>query len=242
MSSRGSGQKPAYYEPEDDIPSWTRSSRTPASPDDFDAEDDYYAPPPPSRSSYPSGSAPSSRSSLIPPSRRTASQGAYQASQPSTRSSRGRAAYPPAPAYDDEYWEEDQGYVQPAPARQGRSAPALTLPPGLAASIVLPSKFVLGVAGVTAISLILMLIAVATRMGDQPDWVVLRLNAAGDPALWGEKGTLWRLPFAVFMLTVMSFSAAALLARRDALAARALVIAPLFIHLIAWIAVIGRLW
>ncbi|MGH2533913.1 MAG: hypothetical protein ACRDJW_16615 [Thermomicrobiales bacterium] len=100
----------------------------------------------------------------------------------------------------------------------------------------------LGIVGVTAASLALMTAVVGNRMGEMPPGVVLHFNAAGVPDLWGTRETLWRLPLAATMLSVMNVIAGAFMLDRDAFLARFLVASSVLVNVLAWIAVSLIFW
>jgi hypothetical protein len=83
---------------------------------------------------------------------------------------------------------------------------------------------------------------VANRIGQMPDVVALHLNAAGVPDLWGTRESLWRLPLATAMLSIMNVVAGAFLLGRDAFVARFLVASSLLVNVLAWIAVVLVFW
>ncbi len=129
-----------------------------------------------------------------------------------------------------------------ARSRPPRSAPTITVPPAIARAAIFHDPMLLGIVGVTAASLALMTAVVGNRMGEMPPGVVLHFNAAGVPDLWGTRETLWRLPLAATMLSVMNVIAGAFMLDRDAFLARFLVASSVLVNVLAWIAVSLIFW
>jgi hypothetical protein len=96
--------------------------------------------------------------------------------------------------------------------------------------------------GISAVSILLMIVTVSARVGSLPDWIVTHLDAAGRPDEYGTASTVWRLPLMAFFVTVASFGVAFVLAKRDAFLARFLVTSTLLVQALAWIGLIRVLW
>lgn len=118
-----------------------------------------------------------------------------------------------------------------------RKAPSVSLP-----RPAVPDSMLAAVVGGSVVGLVLMAVALALRVGDLPSWIPIHLNASGDPDRWGSPNTLWRIPLAVAMCTIMSLVVAVLIWKRDAFAARFVVASSVLIQLLAWVAVIDALW
>ncbi|MGH2559251.1 MAG: hypothetical protein ACRDJH_09310 [Thermomicrobiales bacterium] len=103
-------------------------------------------------------------------------------------------------------------------------------------------SMLLGITGATAASLALLAAVVGNRIGQMPSGVILHLNAAGVPDFWGTRETLWRLPLAAAMLSIMNVVAGAFMIDRNAFLARFLVGSSVLINVLAWIAVSLIFW
>ena len=94
--------------------------------------------------------------------------------------------------------------------------------------------------GINAVSVLVMALLLAVRMGTIPSPAVIRLDAARCPDLWGSPSVLWRLPAMSLFITIMFLVVAWFLHPIDrfaALRARAAFVA----QLVAWAAVIQYL-
>lgn len=95
--------------------------------------------------------------------------------------------------------------------------------------------------GVNLVSVLLMALLLGIRLGSLPPEILLRLDAAGNPSLWGPPSVLWRLPLMSFFLTVMFLVVSWFLHPIDRFAARFALGAALAAQLVAWVAVIQHL-
>ena len=95
--------------------------------------------------------------------------------------------------------------------------------------------------GVNLVSVLLMALLLGIRLGSLPPDILLRLDAAGNPSLWGPPSVLWRLPLMSFFLTVMFLVVSWFLHPIDRFAARFALGAAIAAQLVAWVAVIQHL-
>lgn len=95
--------------------------------------------------------------------------------------------------------------------------------------------------GVNLLSVLLMALLLGIRLGSLPPEVLLRLDAAGNPSLWGPPSVLWRLPLMSFFLTIMFLAVSWFLHPIDRFAARFALGAAIAAQLVAWVAVIQHL-
>lgn len=129
-----------------------------------------------------------------------------------------------------------------ARTRPPRQPPAIAVPPFLANASFVQDRLLLGTLGVLLGSLALLAAVVGNRIGEMPPAVVLHLNAAGVADLWGTRDTLWRLPLAAAMLTVMNVIAGAFLLNLNRFVGRFLVASSVLVNVLAWIAVAMIFW
>lgn len=95
--------------------------------------------------------------------------------------------------------------------------------------------------GVNLLSILLMALLLGIRLGSLPPEVLLRLDAAGNPNLWGPPSVLWRLPLMSLFLTVMFLAVSWFLHPIDRFAARFALGAAIAAQLVAWVAVVQHL-
>jgi hypothetical protein len=95
--------------------------------------------------------------------------------------------------------------------------------------------------GVNLLSVLIMALLLGIRLGSLPPEILLRLDAAGNPNLWGPPSVLWRLPLMSLFLTVMFLAVAWFLHPIDRFAARFALGAAIAAQLVAWVAVIQHL-
>jgi hypothetical protein len=155
-------------------------------------------------------------------------------------------------AFEDEYYEDEYNYAPPRrraglSRTRGRPRPAprppsMTVPPAIGAAIAAQDRSVLGLLGVATGGILLMTLVLASRLGNLPDVLPIHLDASGTPDLWGTKTTLWRIPLAATMITLINTVTAWYLTPRDPFAARFLVGSALLAQVIAWIALFLLLW
>ncbi len=92
--------------------------------------------------------------------------------------------------------------------------------------------------GANLLSLIVMIIWLATAMGRLPEVMVMHLDPAGFPDGWGTPTVLWRLPLIAGMTLLMNLVVAWFVAPIDRFAARFVLAAALGVQLIVWVAVL----
>jgi hypothetical protein len=95
--------------------------------------------------------------------------------------------------------------------------------------------------GVNLLSVLIMALLLGIRLGSLPPEILLRLDAAGNPNLWGPPSVLWRLPVMSLFLTVMFLAVAWFLHPIDRFAARFALGAAIAAQLVAWVAVVQHL-
>ncbi|MDF2761223.1 MAG: hypothetical protein K0S99_3858 [Thermomicrobiales bacterium] len=96
----------------------------------------------------------------------------------------------------------------------------------------------LALIGINAASVLAMALLLATRMGGIPFPTVIRLDAAGNPDLWGPPSVLWRLPAMSLFIAIMFLVVAWFVHPIDRFAARFALGAAIVAQLVAWAAVI----
>jgi hypothetical protein len=126
--------------------------------------------------------------------------------------------------------------------RSSPRSPGITVPPAIGAAIAAQDRSVLGLLGVGIGGILIMTLVVAARIGNLPDIVPIHLDASGTPDLWGTSSTIWRVPVAVTMITVINTVTAWYISARDPFAARFLVGSAILAQVIAWIALFLLLW
>jgi hypothetical protein len=99
----------------------------------------------------------------------------------------------------------------------------------------------LALIGIGVVSVLAMALLLAVRIGGIPSPAVIRLDAAGNPALWGQPSVLWRLPVMSLFITIMFLVIAWFLHPIDRFAARFALGAAIVAQLVAWAAVIQHL-
>jgi len=92
--------------------------------------------------------------------------------------------------------------------------------------------------GVNLVSLIAMAIRLAMQLGQLPPAIVVHLDAAGLPDLWGTPPVLWRLPLIAGMSFLMNLVVAWFVAPIDRFAARFALAAALGVQVFVWVAVL----
>jgi hypothetical protein len=128
-----------------------------------------------------------------------------------------------------------------AAGARGRSArPAVTIavPRVVTSSSLVADQKALALVGISAASILVMALVLATRMGSIPSPTVIRLDAAGNADLWGPPSLLWRLPAMSFFMTIMFLVVAWFLHPIDRFAARFALGAAIVAQVVAWAAVI----
>ena len=125
---------------------------------------------------------------------------------------------------------------RPAPAR-GRPSVTLAMPRVVTGSSLVTDQTMLALLGVNMASILIMALLLGVRLGGLPATMVVRLDAAGNPALWGAPGVLWRLPLMSLFITAMFLAVAWFLHPVDRFAARFALAAAVVAQVIAWVAV-----
>ncbi len=92
--------------------------------------------------------------------------------------------------------------------------------------------------GLNLLSVLIMALLLGIRIGSLPPEILLRLDAAGSPNLWGPPSVLWRLPLMSLFLTIMFLAVSWFLHPIDRFAARFALGAAIAAQLVAWVAVI----
>ena len=167
-----------------------------------------------------------------------------------------RRSRPPVETYPD---VEDLAYgeelvtVRPRTARRERQAAALSRPskhnlpqPQFRAvgSILARSSRDVGtlapLAGAALASALALAVVTLLRLGSTAEWLVMRLDAGGEPTRWATNEALWRVPLLVVFATVAGLVVAWRLRRHDAFAAQFTLVSVLLLHGFGWVAA-GRL-
>jgi hypothetical protein len=128
-----------------------------------------------------------------------------------------------------------------ARGRAARPVPTIGVPQVVAGSSLVADQTALALIGINAVSLLAMALLLAVRIGSIPSPTVLRLNAAGNPDLWGPSSVLWRLPAMSLFITIMFLVVAWFLHPIDRFTARFAIAAAFVAQLVAWAAVIQHL-
>jgi hypothetical protein len=125
--------------------------------------------------------------------------------------------------------------------RGARPAVTIAVPRVVTGSSLVADQTALALIGINAASVLVMALLLAMRMGGIPSPTVIRLDAAGNPALWGPSSVLWRLPVMSLFITIMFLVVAWFLHPIDRFAARFALGAAIVAQLVAWAAVIQHL-
>ncbi len=128
-----------------------------------------------------------------------------------------------------------------ARGRSTRPATTIGVPRVVAGSSLVADQTALALIGINAASVLVMALLLAARMGSIASPAVIRLDAAGNPDLWGPPSVLWRLPTMSLFITIMFLVVAWFLHPIDRFAARFAVGAAFVAQLVAWAAVIQYL-
>jgi hypothetical protein len=130
----------------------------------------------------------------------------------------------------------------PAPVeRHGAAGRAPRAPRVVAGSSLVADQPALALIGINTVSVLVMALLLAVRMGSIPSPAVIRLDAAGNPDLWGLPSVLWRLPMMSLFITIMFVVVAWFLHPVDRFAARFALAAAFVAQLVAWAAVIQHM-
>ncbi|MFN8591053.1 MAG: DUF1648 domain-containing protein [Thermomicrobiales bacterium] len=132
---------------------------------------------------------------------------------------------------------------RPEPSRPAIARPAVTIgmPRVVTTSPLASDSTALILLGIGLVSVLVMALLLAVRLGGLPDTIVLHLNAAGMPDRWGAPSVLWRLPIMSLFMTVMFSVVAWFLYPIDRFGARFALAAAVVAQLVAWVAVIQHL-
>jgi hypothetical protein len=130
-----------------------------------------------------------------------------------------------------------------AASRPARSRPAVTIgvPQVVAGSSLSADQMALALLGMNVVSVLVMAALLALRIGGLPSPIVLQLDAAGNPALWGSPSILWRLPLMSVFVTLMFAVVAWFLHPIDRFAARFALGSAIVAQLVAWVALIQHM-
>jgi hypothetical protein len=124
-----------------------------------------------------------------------------------------------------------------------RERPSVTLsvPRAVSGASLVTDQSMLALLGMNVVSILLMALLLGVRLGGLPAAMVMRLDAAGNPALWGPPSMLWRLPVMSLFITGMFLVVAWFMHPIDRFAARFALAAAVVAQVIAWVAVILHL-
>ena len=128
-----------------------------------------------------------------------------------------------------------------ARGRSIRPGTTIGVPRVVAGSSLVADQTALISIGINAASVLAMTLLLAVRMGSIASPVVIRLDAAGKPDLWGPPSVLWRLPAMALFITIIFLVIAWFLHPIDRFAARFALAAAFVAQLVAWAAVIQHL-
>lgn len=126
--------------------------------------------------------------------------------------------------------------------RLPRGGVSISVPRMVTGSSLFADQTAITLLGINLISIVLMVLVFAVRLGGLPDAIVLHLDAAGNPDRWGPPTVLWRLPLMAFFMTVMFGVVAWFLHPIDRFAARFALGAAAVAQLVIWVAVIQHLF
>ena len=127
--------------------------------------------------------------------------------------------------------------ARPARARSAPTLPSFQVPAFLSQAELTGDRISLGLLGLNILSVLLMALILASRLGGLPPTIVLHLDAAGLPDRWGPPRVLWRIPLLAAMTTLINLVLAWFLAPLDRFASRFLLAAAFVVQLLAWVAV-----
>jgi hypothetical protein len=125
-----------------------------------------------------------------------------------------------------------------ARSRSARPAVTIAVPRVVTGSSLVADQQALALIGINVASVLAMALVLTARMGGIPSPAVIRLDAAGNPALWGPPSVLWRLPAMSLFIAIMFLVVAWFLHPIDRFAARFALGAAIVAQLVAWAAVI----
>src|SRR4051812_40672825 len=125
--------------------------------------------------------------------------------------------------------------------RGARPGVTIAVPRVVAGSSLVTDQTALALAGINVVSVMMMALLLAVRLGSIPSPVVIRIDAAGNSALWGPPSALWRLPAMSLFITIMFLVVAWFLHPIDRFPARFALGAAFVAQLVAWAAVIQYL-
>ena len=128
-----------------------------------------------------------------------------------------------------------------ARGRSTRPAVTIAMPQVVTGSSLVADQGALALVGINAASVVVMALLLAVRMGAIASPAVIRLDAAGNPVLWGPPSVLWRLPAMSLFITIMFLVVAWFLHPIDRFAARFALGAAIVAQLVAWAAIIQHL-
>jgi hypothetical protein len=123
--------------------------------------------------------------------------------------------------------------ASPRPGSRG-----LRTPSALGGSDLLADSVALTLLAVGLLSLVIMALSLAVRIGSLPPSLVLHVDAFGDPDRWGAPRVLLRLPLLAAMTTILNVVLAWFLSPIERFASRFLLAAALVVQLITWVALL----
>ena len=139
------------------------------------------------------------------------------------------------------------------PSRRGRSGAAserrrsarpgvtIAVPRVVTGSSLVADQTALVLIGIGVASILVMALLLALRISGISSPVVIRLDAAGNPSLWGPPSVLWRLPIMSLFIMILFLVVAWFLHPIDRFAARFALGAAIVAQLVAWAAIIQHL-
>lgn len=152
--------------------------------------------------------------------------------------------------YEDPYVLDDEDLprrpprTQQRPARRQPQRPAMNIsvPAFIANAPIVQDSKALMIAGTGLLSLLIMIIVVATRNEDLGNAIYTHVNANGDPENLKSASAIWNLPLIAGMVTLISSALAWFLARWGAFLPRFLLGGSLGVQFVVWVAVFAYLF
>lgn len=152
--------------------------------------------------------------------------------------------------YDDPYVMDDEDRPrrpQRAPQRPSRERAArpsanFTMPTFISDAAIVKDPMSLAIAGAGLISLLAMIIIVATQRDGLGETIFTHVNANGQPENIQSASAIWNLPLIAGMVSLISMILAWFLARWDSFLPRFLLGGALGVQFIVWVAVIAYLF
>lgn len=135
------------------------------------------------------------------------------------------------------------GTARPRNARPFRSAtPIVRIPNVFTRVELLHDQVAIALLSLAVLSTLLMTGVLAGRVGNLPDVVTLRYDAAGSATRWGTSVALWELPLLAGMISLINIVLAWWLSRFDRFASRFVLGTAVLVSVLAWVSLVRFLW